>query len=185
MHLESNKEIQNKNDIKNNIFDFDKRIIEEDIDTQFADCFSKFEPSYWNKLNDTEKYISMINLNDVLSNDLNLKEKPNVMLFSSPEKGERGYYDQGEKAIFINIENFDNPNVIAKTMAHECRHCWQRERCTLSLDKLNDFDNVLKFNFENYVSPNDNYRAYLMQPVEVDARLYADKISETYFKGVI
>ena len=58
-------------------------------------------------------------------------------------------------------------------MAHEMRHAWQHERIKQPEEIQTAFDKALKENFDNYVSPEDNYRAYRSQLVEMDAREFA------------
>lgn len=57
----------------------------------------------------------------------------------------------------------------AKTLAHELRHVWQYETGSELLCCNNN---------TKYVNADDNYREYLLQPCEIDAREFADKFIE-------
>lgn len=63
----------------------------------------------------------------------------------------------------------------ADTIAHESRHCWQHERAD---NPETEQDYQFKENFDDYVRPEDDYRAYKNQIVESDARDYATSITD-------
>ena len=45
----------------------------------------------------------------------------------------------------------------ADTIAHESRHCWQHERAD---NPQTGQDQQFKENFDNYIRPEDDFRAY-------------------------
>lgn len=80
----------------------------------------------------------------------------------------------------------DNPKEALRTYAHEFRHSYQREQVNAyekwtfrnSVDDL-DTARTWSENFRNYQSPGifgDNFDAYYQQPVEADARAFADRV---------
>ena len=95
-----------------------------------------------------------------------------------------GKYDHVSRCIFINSSQFEpsakygqNANTLIKTCIHEGRHAFQYQ----ATEGLASHDNreeleVWRYNLkkENYISFKENPRAYYNQPVEVDARSFAD-----------
>ena len=63
----------------------------------------------------------------------------------------------------------------ADTIAHESRHCWQHERAD---NPQIEEDYEFRENFDNYIRPEDDFYEYQNQPVEVDAREYAQNVRD-------
>lgn len=165
-------------DFNNNEKGFDDFNPDARIETSKIDeVMQLFEISKWNELNIIEQDEAILDLKDAIATDLELKNVPEIEYFFDDDECNLGYYSPIDNTFHLNGYNLDKPESIAKTIAHELRHCWQVEQINLPEEMQTDFSRVLKFNDENYIEPYDNYEAYCNQPMEVDARLYADKIT--------
>lgn len=93
-----------------------------------------------------------------------------------------GYYNHTQKVIALNIAFIANDNeklltVLLNTIIHECKHArqWTAIEGTnfgYSQQQIDEW----KRNFEDYISPNESDEGYYKQPVEVDAKGFADSI---------
>lgn len=88
-----------------------------------------------------------------------------------------GCYDPFDNSIWINRNNFDDPQEIVDTVAHEMRHAFQFERA----DKLETYEDFLyAYNFANYIVPEEtedgfvNFLDYQDQLIEAEARAFAE-----------
>ena len=91
-------------------------------------------------------------------------------------------YDVKNNMVVLNSQFLSNPLELVNTIAHELRHAFQHMRA----EKLETREDArYKVNFDNYISPvllpggewlffTDYYSQY----VEVDARVFADKVME-------
>lgn len=147
------------------------------------ECLGKFEQTVWDSLDAVEITEAILDLRDALVEDLKLENSPEILYYFEDDSYDLGSYFPLDNSIYINCFQLDSPDNIAKTIVHEIRHCWQNERIAVPEELKTDFDKVLKFNDENYISPYDNYEAYWNQPMEIDARLYTDNILSTLFNN--
>lgn len=146
-----------------------------EISDQLGESLEPFEQSNWDSIDLNQRKEAIENLRDSVASDLDLKNPPDVKYYDNPDDGDFGGYSPSENAIYINEHNMGDAAETADTIAHESRHCWQHE-CAENPDdpKGREF----KENFDDYVRPEDDYRGYRDQPVEVDAREYAKDITD-------
>lgn len=96
---------------------------------------------------------------------------------TGPEKGSinLGSYAHGTQSVNINqyyMENYDSSYDLMYTIIHELRHAYQHQ----AVDNPEKFIvtqetiDIWKCNFENYVSPGEDFDLYREQAVEIDAR---------------
>lgn len=104
-----------------------------------------------------------------------IENKPNIAYYNNEAPGDYGGYAASNNTIYINRFNMGDAAETADTIAHESRHCWQHERAD---NPETEQDYQFKVNFEDYVRPEDDYRAYKNQIVESDARDYAAGITD-------
>ena len=84
---------------------------------------------------------------------------------------------QPAAAVCINSCNFDNPQEILDTVAHEVRHAYQFQRAQNPKEEI---DYLYAYNFENYITPyvTDggyvNFTDYQDQLIEAEARAFAN-----------
>lgn len=165
-------------EIISEIYDRDENEFEFDFDAnspEIKDALLPFEKSTWEKLTELEKATAIDNLTNILSDKLSLSEKPIVEFFED-NKNNCGCYVSGENKIRINKNNFDNPNEVVDTIAHEMRHAYQYERANIGETYM---DILYRYNFANYIEPVKvdkkyvNFTDYQNQLVEAEARAFA------------
>ena len=83
----------------------------------------------------------------------------------------------------------DDPREALRTYAHEFRHSYQSEQATRwekpqfrNLVDTPDEASDWSVNNRNYVRPEEGYEAYRSQPVERDARAFADALVESVYR---
>jgi hypothetical protein len=90
-----------------------------------------------------------------------------------------GEYDPAQHSIHINSDlvSNDDPRQAVDTLAHESRHAFQYHAINNPGAHFDDAKvEAWRQNFSDYKEPGDDFEAYWNQPVEVDARLYADSV---------
>jgi len=142
---------------------------------ELKDSLKPFEQRNWDSMDIKEQKEAINDLRDKVVDDLELKNKPEVKFYNNNDNTDFGGYSLSENAIYINEHNMGDAAETADTIAHEARHCWQHERAE---NPLNEQDIEFKENFDDYIRPEDDYRGYKNQPVEVDARDYASSIKD-------
>ena len=89
-------------------------------------------------------------------------------------------------AICVNEELIknDRPHETLKCLFHESRHAYQHHEAALP-EASGDPERALLFrhNIDNYISPQEDYEGYRDQPIEVDARSYAENQMTLYANG--
>ncbi len=101
-----------------------------------------------------------------------------------------GYYIDSSKEIFINYKYLNEGKVedVLQTILHEMHHAFVHYTVE-SIDYKSEFvqDNyyykqarMWKENTENYISSSTNYDKYRNQPIEADARAYAEERVTVY-----
>lgn len=108
------------------------------------------------------------------------------------DDGTIGFHIYNTRDIFIDLthEDHQDPMECIRTILHECRHVYQND-CINSMNWANPqvqsgiyFEDVRewRYNMENYrsVSKGDEYEWYYRQPVEQDAREYAENAIAIY-----
>lgn len=174
------------NHLENDV-DFDKRIFEERNDREeIKDCdlislyeiMTLFEPERFNEISVDEKAFVIDLLRDSLVEELQMENSPEIILADLDNDVLCGFTLKELDAIVINTHYLYDGNEVRDTVIHEVRHFWQEERAELPEEEQTAFDKALKENLENYISPEDNYREYRYQLVEMDARGYATSLVE-------
>ncbi len=143
------------------------------IGEETRQSLESFEQNNWDNLSRAEKEKAVEDLRDNIAEDLQLENKPDVAYYNNPDPGDYGGYAASNNTIYINRFNMGDAGETADTIAHESRHCWQHERAE---HPETEQDYQFKENFDNYVKPEENFERYLDQPVERDARDYAEQV---------
>ena len=144
-----------------------------DISDETRENLGVFEQSKWDNLSQVEKEQAVEKLRDSIAEDLQLENKPNIVYYNNEDPGDYGGYAASNNTIYINRFNMGDAAETADTIAHESRHCWQHERAD---NPQTEQDYQFKENFGDYTRPEENFEEYLNQPVEKDARDYADAV---------
>lgn len=146
-----------------------------DISNEVKDSLENFNQERWERMSPEEQKEAITELRDCVATDLELDNKPEVKFYDVPDSTDFGGYSAKENAIYINEYNMGDARETADTIAHESRHCWQHEHAE---NPQTEQDYEFKENFEDYVSPSDDYQEYKNQPVEVDAKQYATEVCQ-------
>ena len=144
-----------------------------DISDETRENLGAFEQNKWDNLSQVEKEQALEKLRDSIAKDLQLENKPNIAYYNNEDPGDYGGYAASNNTIYINRFNMGDAAETADTIAHESRHCWQHERAD---NPQTEQDYQFKENFDDYTRPEENFEEYLNQPVEKDARDYADTV---------
>ena len=151
-----------------------------DMSNETCENLGAFEQNTWDNLSQAEKEQAVEKLRDSIAEDLQLENKPNVAYYYNEKPGDYGGYAASTNTIYINRFNMDNAAETADTIAHESRHCWQHERAD---NPQTEQDYRFKENFDDYVRPEDDFYEYQNQPVETDARDYAQGVKDAIPKS--
>lgn len=102
------------------------------------------------------------------------------------EEGLGGYHDGSKNKIVFNITGLMNTEsenfayfarFAVETVIHELRHAVQHK--SINEPGFWDVDEKTRMewknNLENYIPPEVDFRGYALQPIEVDARTFADE----------
>ena len=144
-----------------------------DISSETHENLGAFEQNKWDNLSQVEKEQAVEKLRNSIAEDLQLENKPNIAYYNNEDPGDYGGYAASTNTIYINRFNMGDAAETADTIAHESRHCWQHERAD---NPQTERDYQFKENFDEYTRPEENFEEYLNQPVEKDAREYADTV---------
>lgn len=139
-------------------------------------CLQPFKDENWTQLDEDEKWDAVLDLKEAIENDLYLTNDLGLAYYEGDNPMYYGSYLPQDCMIVINRNLLDRPEQLVKTLSHELRHAWQEALIRLPENEHDEFIRLLDFNNENYIRPEDNYLAYRNQPMEIDAREYADAI---------
>ncbi len=165
---------------------FDKRLntqetkIDEERINDTMDSF--LNKDIWDHLSVEEKMDRCIEVKNYYSNKLQLTENTKIGFYNKNDHC-YGYYDSMKRNLVLNTRYFGDGKETLDTIIHEMRHIWQFGRMDLPENQKNDFDKLLTENNQDYILPQDNYRAYQAQPTEMDAMLYSKNEINKYIEG--
>lgn len=158
----------------------DEIIIDFDITDQLKKQLENFDPERWQANNENERINAIKNLINELGKEMGLKDIPHYIV--EEYEGGYGYYDPKSNTITLNKTYMSDPVELVNTISHELRHAFQYMRAEI-METWED--TLFRINHEYYVKPIDHpilgiigYMHYYNQYVEVDARVFADKIME-------
>lgn len=135
----------------------------------------RFQSERWMELSNEERMDAISELGDEIARVLGLSSNPDIKYYEG-HPCDCGYFDADDNSVWINKNNFDDPQEIVDTVAHEMRHAYQLERAK-KLETYEDF--LYAYNFANYISPmmtEDgyvNFTDYQDQLIEAEARAFA------------
>ena len=155
--------------------------IDYEVSDQVKEILTDFKFVNWMSLNENDRLDVINKLVNTVSDELEIKDKPKIVLADENEDF-FGAYDPQENTIILNRKGFIDPRELVDTITHELRHAYQHMRA----EKLETHEDALfRVNLENYISPEQNedgeflnFYEYQNQYVEVDAMAFADKFTE-------
>lgn len=151
-------------------FDFDVN------DSDVSELIKAFCPDMWDTLDETERKEIIAKLANTVGEKLGIECMPSIEFYEA-EKCDCGAFCPDRNVICINSCNFDNPQEILDTVAHEVRHAYQFQRAQNPKEEI---DYLYAYNFENYITPyvTDggyvNFTDYQDQLIEAEARAFAN-----------
>ena len=161
--------------------DADKIDIEFAVDDELKELLDVFKPDNWSEISPKEKMSHVEHLTKKLSNCLELKQCPNICWLKDM-KDNLGEYLCENNTINLNADYLDDSKETVDTVAHELRHAYQHMRAEICETLV---DVLYKCNFVSYIAPESlpgggclHFFDYYNQYVEVDAREFANKITE-------
>lgn len=116
--------------------------------------------------------------------------EPCQLNFRVMDEGNFGAFSPENKDITINTRyviscEFHDYQEMLDTLIHEGRHAYQDYNiATREVHSDVYITNEWSYNFDNYISPNWDFQAYYTQPVEQDAREFAEDVLSQYLENV-
>lgn len=153
----------------------DNDSVKGEVSDELKNALEPFGQSNWDNMSQEQQKEAVSALRDSVADDLGLQEKPDVKYYNNDDDTDFGGYSPSENVIYINEHNMGDAKETADTIAHESRHCWQHE---IADNSDSPQAQAFKENFDDYIRPEDDYRGYRNQPVEADAREYANNITD-------
>lgn len=159
-----------------------------ELEHQYKPYFEKLNNSKWEKLSYNERKEVLQKVEEYEAKKTNRSPAAFQTRDGMP-LASRGYYSPSSNTITQNYQYTmaNSSEVSLKNVLHEGRHAYQWD-CVKNPQKHPEVDpkqiEEWKTNFENYISASkaEDKMQYYMQPVEQDARSYADSEAEEYSK---
>lgn len=151
---------------------------------------SQYEKSFsawWDGQTAEEKQSFLKKQADEIAKDLGLDpvEMHFIQIDDPAGKDAQGYYDG--TGIYIDTDNLesDKPWALLNTIAHECRHAHQDNAVDILRETGKPPEGISRStveswqkNYEDYITPDEDFEGYRGQPIEVDARDYGGKYAD-------
>lgn len=134
-----------------------------------------FKPENWERLSLDDRKESIERLADYNDDILGIEHKPSIDYYGGDAPGEYGAFSGAKNSLAINERNLDDGPETADTVSHEFRHAYQYQRAQ---NPVSERDLLFSENFDNYVSPEQDYSGYKDQILESDARDYAQRFRD-------
>lgn len=114
---------------------------------------------------------------DSIQNQMGIDAK---ISFCPKEPNDCGCYSSRSNKIELNSDYLENPDCtgLMNTILHESRHAFQHE-CVNNpnFSNVNEYTRASwKYNFDNYIGPEDDFEGYEDQEIEKDANYFADGV---------
>lgn len=159
---------------------------------QVSDCLSEVDEiryENWVKLPYEDRQIVLQNLEYRIA-EIEHRE-PCQLNFSVMEERMYGEFSPTTKDITINgryviSSDFQDYKEVVDTLIHEGRHAYQDYNIAIrEVHSDSNITNEWAYNFDNYISPSWDFQAYFEQPVEKDAREFAEDVLSQYLENVV
>lgn len=172
---------------------FSGELSEQDIDTVYeglseydfhgVDCLENFErldaslenftAENWENLSIDEQKEKMTDLAQYIIDVTGLENPPRIEFYNNAQEGDYGGFDRTTNTLSINEHMLYQNDEAADTVAHELWHALQYQRASNPRTKL---DAMYAENFNDYISPNEDFEGYQSQILESEARAFAQQI---------
>lgn len=172
---------------------FSGELSEQDIDTVYeglseydfhgVDCLENperldaslenFTAENWENLSIDEQKEQMTDLAQYIIDVTGLENPPRIEFYNNAQEGDYGGFDRTTNTLSINEHMLYQNDEAADTVAHELWHALQYQRASNPRTKL---DAMYAENFNDYISPNEDFEGYQSQILESEARAFAQQI---------
>ena len=132
-----------------------------------------FEPETWDRLSLDGKRDSIETFAGYNADILGLDHKPSTEYYQSDDPGDYGRFNNQTNSLEINESNLSDGLEAADTVAHESRHAYQYQHAQ---NPESEQDFRFRDNFDDYISPEQDFAGYKDQILESDARDHAQQI---------
>ncbi len=157
----------------------------ENYDFQGVDCLENterldsslesFTPENWEQLSLDEQKEKMNDLAEYIIDVTGLENPPRIEFYNNEQEGDYGGFDRTTNTLSINEHMLYQNDEAADTVAHELWHALQYQRASNPRTKL---DAMYAENFNDYISPNEDFEGYQSQILESEARAFAQQIKD-------
>lgn len=174
---------------------FSGELSEQDIDTVYeglneydfhgVDCLQdvgrldssleNFTSENWENLSLEEQKDQMTDLAQYIIDVTGLENPPTIEFYNSGKDGDYGGFNRATNTLSINEHMLYQNDEAADTVAHELWHAYQYERASNPSTKL---DHMYLENFNDYITPDDDFEGYQSQILESEARAFAQQIKD-------
>lgn len=174
---------------------FSGELSEQDIDTVYeglseydfhgVDCLENperldaslenFTVENWENLSIDEQKEQMTDLAQYIIDVTGLENPPRIEFYNNNQEGDYGGFDRTTNTLSINEHMLYQNDEAADTVAHELWHALQYQRASNPRTKL---DAMYAENFNDYISPNEDFEGYQSQILESEARAFAQQIKD-------
>lgn len=174
---------------------FSGELSEQDIDTVYeglseydfhgVDCLENperldaslenFTVENWENLSIDEQKEQMTDLAQYIIDVTGLENPPRIEFYNNNQEGDYGGFDRTTNTLSINEHMLYQNDEAADTIAHELWHALQYQRASNPRTKL---DAMYAENFNDYISPNEDFEGYQSQILESEARAFAQQIKD-------
>ncbi len=174
---------------------FSGELSEQDIDTVYeglneydfhgVDCLEdaerldssleNFTAENWENLSLAEQKDQMTDLAQYIIDVTGLENPPKIEFYNSGKDGDYGGFNRATNTLSINEHMLYQNDEAADTVAHELWHAYQYERASNPSTKL---DHMYLENFNDYITPDDDFEGYQSQILESEARAFAQQIKD-------
>ncbi len=157
----------------------------ENYDFQGVDCLENIErldsslesftSENWEKLSLDEQKEKMNDLAEYIIDVTGLENPPRIEFYNNEQEGDYGGFDRTTNTLSINEHMLYQNDEAADTVAHELWHALQYQHASNPRTKL---DAMYAENFNDYISPNEDFEGYQSQILESEARAFAQQIKD-------
>ena len=167
---------QDYDSIYEGLDDYDFHEIDCLEDTERLDAsLENFTSENWENLSIDEQKEQMTDLAQYIIDVTGLEDPPKIEFYNNPEEGDYGGFNRATNTLSINEHMLYQNDEAADTVAHELWHAYQYERASNPKSKL---DYMYLENFNDYITPNDDFEGYQSQLLESEARAFAQQIKD-------
>lgn len=155
-------------------YDFHGVDVLEDT-ARLDDSLESFTNENWEQLSLGEQKEKMEDLAQYVIDVTGLENPPQIEFYNNPIEGDYGGFNRATNTLSINEHMLYQNDEAADTVAHELWHALQYQRASNPRTKI---DQMYAENFNDYITPNEDFEGYQSQILESEARAFAQQIKD-------